>query len=133
MLQYIVRKISSNTTKLEYFYRNNKIGYVSFYNPIDSSNSISSETSLSKIFVDPNYRSNNFGSKILNLSELYLNKNYNTKRLSIVAWIPINIPNNVAVFYERNGYLKNDLFESSIYDNSDIIYDIVPLVKDLKL
>ena len=105
MLQYIVKKISNNTTKLEYFYRYNKIGYVSFYNPINNSKAISSETSLSKIFVDPNFRSNNFGSKILNLSELYLNKNYNIKRLSVVAWIPTNIP-NVATFYEKMDILK---------------------------
>ena len=62
MLQYIVKKISNNTTKLEYFYRYNKIGYVSFYNPINNSKAISRNIIIKNI-CRSKFRSNNFEVK----------------------------------------------------------------------
>jgi len=127
MIRQLINKATAKTTKIEYIYKNNLIGYVSFFNP--KKNSI--ETSLTKIYIYPNYRHQMFGSSIIKSSELYLNNNFGITNLSIVAWIPNNSYNKVLRFYQKNGYNHNINFKSSIYDNGYDIYDIVPLVKNI--
>ena len=127
MFQQIITKISKSTHKIEYLYRNNLIGYVSFFNP--TKNSI--DSSITKIYIYPKYRHNNLGSSILKLTESYLNNTFGITKLSVVAWVPSNIHNNVSQFYNQNGYTPSLIYQSSIYDDGDIMYDIVPLVKNI--
>lgn len=124
MITNIIKKISNNRQQIYYKYNNIDIGHVILKKALNNS------IYLENIFVKEKFRNKNFGSLILGGVEKYC-KSLNINKISLVAWNPTNTTNNVTDFYLKNNYTINDEFKPTIYDNGDIIYDIIPMEKIL--
>ena len=124
MISNIIKQLSNNKQKICFKFNNKKIGHIIM------SQSSNNNIIIQNIYVKDKFRNKNYGSIILKYTEDILIKN-DIKKISLVAWNPTNTTNNVTDFYLKNNYIINNKFESTTYDNGDIIYDIITMEKIL--
>jgi predicted GNAT family N-acyltransferase len=82
---------------------------------------------INNILVYPHLRKQGYGSKLLKESELFLKKEYQVNRVSLVAWQKEFDP--LTEFYKKNGYCEDS--ESIFYDDGVMEHELVPMTKDV--
>ena len=84
---------------------------------------------INNIYVDPNYRNKNIGSKMLKHMNIYLKENTNAKKINGVLW---DDTKNLYLsnFFEKNGYtLSKD--QIHFHDDGENMIEIIPVEREL--
>mgnify|MGYP006076571111 CR=1 FL=1 len=84
---------------------------------------------ITNIRVNKKYRKKGIGTELLKHTENNLKNFYNIDTVKLVSWNSLYDNNNVNIFLEKNGYIKND--NTTFYDDYLNIYEITPLEKKL--
>lgn len=119
MLRFI-KQINQNKTVINAYKNNIPIG-----NTI--SHTIGNSAYINNIEIYKTCRNNKLGTKLLKETENLLLEN-NIKKIYINAWEKQG--ENTSEFFLKNGYIPRDN-NYNIYDNGEVIFDIIPMIKIL--
>lgn len=84
-----------------------------------------------QINIVPLYQGKKYGSSLLAYIENEMKTNYHINKINVIAYQePLD---QVTKFYQKNGYSTIDHITglNSIYDNDEIQYDLVSMVKKI--
>jgi len=81
--------------------------------------------------IFPKFQRQGYGSKLLSETENTLRRQYDTYKLSLLAWQPYS-SNEVVDFYKKNGYLISNYQTDSVYDDTVKMWDLIQMHKNLK-
>lgn len=111
------------------------LGNISFFNENQS-------TTISNLYVNPNYRNYGFGKELLKQGELYsisekitknsLIKSNNKHYFKLCAWEPMDAP-HIVKFYQNCGYEIDPHAITRYYDDQDRIYELINMTKEVNL
>ena len=116
----IIKKIYKRKTTIILIDQQQKLGNISYFN---NNNKI---IIVSNLNVEKKHQRKGIGSYLLKLVEKH-NNNY--KIFKLCAWQ--SYENSYLLnFYKKNGY-NHDSYIWDTYDDGDIVYDLIPMIKNI--
>jgi len=87
----------------------------------------STSSSINNLYVNPDFRHEKYGSRILKFTELTLKQNYNTTNIQLLAH---ELPHdNLTSFFEKNGYVIQSKHSTETYDDGSNLFNLIPMSK----
>lgn len=85
--------------------------------------------SLNNIYINERHRSNGYGSRLLSYTEQFMYFNYAIQKIDVLAWE--KQLGYTSSFYKKNGYSRIPFRHTTIYDDGEHIYELIPFSKRL--
>ena len=118
-------KTSLNTVRLDLYYANLPNDCLIGTTTINSQQGL-----INNLYVKPDYRLSGFGSQLLRLSEDYLQNKHQHHKIELLAWQSQGCFQTIR-FYQKNNYAVKNFNLISTYDDGEMIYDLIPMIKNL--
>ena len=120
-----ITKIFSKSPKILLINNNNNIIGNCTYSIINKT-----DACINNLYIDPEYRNCDNGSKLLQHTEDILKKYHSIENASLLAHEKVNC--SLSNFFKKNGYLvTNTNYER--YDDGVNIYNLIPMHKRFRL
>jgi N-acetylglutamate synthase-like GNAT family acetyltransferase len=89
----------------------------------------STTSSINNLYVNPDFRQEKYGSRILKFTELTLKQNYNTTNIQLLAH---ELPHdNLRLFFSKNGYVIQPKRSVETYDDGSNLFNLIPMSKTI--
>jgi hypothetical protein len=77
--------------------------------------------------VNPDFRQEKYGSRILKFTESVLKTTYNISNIQLLAH---ELPHdNLTSFFEKNGYVIQSKHSTETYDDGSNLFNLIPMSK----
>ena len=89
----------------------------------------STTSSINNLYVNPDFRQEKYGSRILKFTESTLKSSHNITNIQLLAH---ELPHdNLTSFFEKNGYVIQPRCSIETYDDEINLFNLVPMSKKL--
>ena len=127
---FVIKNIFTKSPKIFLYHNQNVIGHSTF-SIIDMKT-----VCINNLFIEPDFRKKNYGSKLLQHTENILTKYYHKEKCTLLVHeLPCD---DLQYFYKSNGYFEQNNRNANVrtprcdtYDDGSNIFTLIPMYKIL--
>jgi N-acetylglutamate synthase-like GNAT family acetyltransferase len=121
-MSFVIKHLLSQSPKVVLYEKPGILVAKCSYSIINSTSS-----SINNLYVNPDFRQEKYGSRILKFTESVLKNTYNINNIQLLAH---ELPHdNLTSFFEKNGYVIQSKHSTETYDDGSNLFNLIPMSK----